>query len=91
MPFGPSHDEVFILFQLPFIISILLLISLLFNWRRFRALLGAAFSFAIYITFGLSALHSFFGAIVLMFSGWAGVLFLAIALFVSTRRSNEAV
>jgi hypothetical protein len=91
MPFGPSQDEVFLLLQLPFILSISLMISLLFGWRRFKALIVAAFASAIYITCALAVLQSFLGAIMLMFSGWAVVLFLTIALFASTRRLNKSI
>jgi hypothetical protein len=89
MPFGPSQSEALLLFQLPLLLSLALIISLLFSWCRFVALLGAAFAFAMYVSIGVSSLRSIVGAFMLLFSGWVAVTFLAIALFVSTRQPRE--
>ena len=89
MPFGPSHNEALLLFRLPFFLSLVLVVCLLFGWRRFVALLGAALALFVYLVIGFSTLQNIGGAFMLLFSGWAAVFFLAIALFVSTRRSRE--
>lgn len=87
MPFKPSHLEVFLLGWLPFIISFVLFFLLLIDWRRFFALLLAVLAFAGYFVVGISSLHSLFGAMMLVFSGWAAVVFLALALYGGTRFS----
>lgn len=86
MPFGPSQNEALLYFQLPLLISLVLAVCLLFGWRRFLALLGATLAFAIFVAAGISSLDSFFGAMMLLFSGWVAVVFLSLALFLSTRK-----
>lgn len=85
MLFGPSPGEAFLLFLLPLLVSFVLFVCLLFGWRRFIALLFAIVFFATYIAIGLSSVGNIVGGFMLLFSAWAAVVFLAIALFVSTR------
>ena len=86
MPFGPSQNETPLLLQVPFAISLVLALCLLVG--RFSALVGAVIAFVLYIGVAISALGSIVGAMMLAFSGWAAVVFLTVALFLSTRESH---
>ena len=88
MPFGPTESDLSLLLQLPLFLSLALAISLLFSWRKVRALAGAIVALGIYIAVGLSSIHSYFGGLMLMGSGWAAVLFLLVALYLGTRTTD---
>jgi len=84
---GISQIEVYLFIMLPFLASFVLAIFLLFSWRGFVALLAALAAFVVYVVIGLFMIRHYVvvSLFMLLFSGWAVVTFLAIALYVSIR------
>lgn len=88
MLIGPSGAEVAWLLQTPAVISALLIVCLLIVRRSFKALSLAAVATVVYVLTSIALLRSSAGAFMLLFSGWAAVAFLSIALYSSFKKST---
>jgi len=87
--FSPGSGGLFLLLQLPVLLSVILAIPLLLSWRKFYFLVLAALASAAYLLVALSLLEVLIGVLMLMISAWAVVLFLALALWLSSPAAKD--
>jgi hypothetical protein len=87
MTIVPNNSELLWLLGLPAFLLVCLIVPLLFSWAGFRRLLVAGSLFFLYCLTSVGLLGHGIGLLMIMFSPWVAVLFVAGALFVCLRES----
>ena len=85
---GPSFALVVLLLLLPLGIAVCLALYMLFDWRRFRALIFALLAFAAWL--GLASVTGLFGVFMFVLSGVACLVFVVGALWLNHITSTDS-